>query len=41
MEENIFTISTFTSDIQGAGTDANITCILYGDKGGSLHALGH
>lgn len=33
MEENLYTFEVHTSDIKGAGTDANITCILYGEKG--------
>ncbi|GFH09790.1 uncharacterized protein HaLaN_04999, partial [Haematococcus lacustris] len=31
--ENVYTIAVTTSDISGAGTDANITVILYGEKG--------
>jgi hypothetical protein len=27
-----YTIITFTSDIRGAGTDANVSCMLMGDK---------
>lgn len=27
-----YTIITYTSDIRGAGTDANVSCMLMGDK---------
>jgi hypothetical protein len=28
-----YAIQTFTSDLRGAGTDANVTCVIFGDKG--------
>jgi hypothetical protein len=31
--DNFYDISVITSDISGAGTDANVFCILYGAKG--------
>lgn len=34
VQENVFTITVHTSDIAGAGTDANVHCVLYGEKGG-------
>lgn len=31
--ENVYTISVTTSDIKGAGTDANVFIVIYGTKG--------
>lgn len=28
-----YEVITYTSDIRGAGTDANVTCILFGEQG--------
>ena len=28
-----YSVITYTSDIRGAGTDANVSCIVFGDKG--------
>ena len=33
--ENIWNVSVHTSDLRGAGTDANVFFVLYGDKGKS------
>jgi hypothetical protein len=33
VHENTYTITVWTSDLHGAGTDANVFCVLYGDKG--------
>ena len=31
-----YIIDVITSDISGAGTDANVKCVLYGDAGGCM-----
>lgn len=33
--ENVWNVAVHTSDIRGAGTDANVFMVLYGDKGKS------
>ena len=33
--ENFWNVMVTTSDIRGAGTDANVSFVLYGDKGKS------
>ena len=31
--ENVWNVTVYTSDIRGAGTDANVSFVLYGNKG--------